>query len=302
MKTTLATLMAAAALALGGCATTAVGGGGLSLFSLAASYDLRLEGLTQAAMNAGATEERVAQVEELARLGAEASVKAAAAAAQNDRDAEVVWLSISANAYDQAAQFSGLEIERVTEYRSEVTALTTDLDQTCVSGVSDPRLGYRCAVGIMLRVVNGSSVLLAKFRAAVASGDLEAVKVSAEGYGVAVSQDWPTYQETVAAYPLGEQDLTPISERQIANACAFNAAANSGTPTWLNALRTQAQTGDNAAVFARNAYLHAAADVAEQLALEAPGGVCDGEGERSNRCTGFLANELTLFCNARSAG
>jgi len=304
MKTTLATLAAAAALALGGCASTPGGGsdGGPGLFGLASSYDSRLQALTENAAAATTTEARLEQADALAALAAEADGKATMAASGEDADARLVWLSIAANAFDQAALMSAGDIERVKTHRMQVLATTTGLDQLCSENLTDPRLGYRCATGTMLGVMNGSETALAEFRAAVASGDLDAARTSAEGYGVAVRQDWPTYQETVAAYPLGEQDLTPISERQIANACAFNAAANSGTPTWLNALRTQAQTGDNAAVFARNAYLHAAADVAGQLALEAPGGVCDGEGERSNRCTGFLANELTLFCNARSAG
>jgi len=301
MKTPLIGLLAAATLAVSGCAS---GGGegpgaGVNFFNLAGGYDTQLDGLVDNAMAADSDGELTSQVEAIAALGAEASEKADAAA--DDSDARLVWLSIAANAYDKAALLTPTGADAVKGYRSNVLSVTSTLDELCQEGVTDTRLGYRCAAGSMMPVLNGSETALAEFEAAVSSSDLEAATTSAEAYGTAVTQDWPGYQDMIAVYPLGDQDLTPIAERQIANACAFNQAANSGTPTWQNSVRTMAQSGNAEAVSARNAYFEAAADVAQTLAVEPAGDACSAEGERSRQCVGQLERGLTFFCNAQSA-
>ncbi|MEM1151622.1 MAG: hypothetical protein AAGI03_13875 [Pseudomonadota bacterium] len=298
----LTAFLAATALALTECATTDEGeGGGVvpNLFDLTSSYDSRLESQVASAMSSSDAESLTANVDAIAALAEEAQGKADAAG--DDSDARLVWLSISANAYDQAALLTPAGIDAVKTYRGEVFSTTSALEEVCSAGTSDTRLGYRCAAGKLFQVLNGSETALAEFEAAAASGDVAAARTSAEAYGVSVTQDWPTYQAAIADFPLGDQDLTPISERQIANACGFNAAAHSGSPTWLNSMRTLAQSGDNGPVFARNAYIYAAADVAALLRVEPTGDACEADGEeRSPRCAGQLENGLTFFCNAQS--
>ncbi|MEO0815917.1 MAG: hypothetical protein AAFX86_01295 [Pseudomonadota bacterium] len=297
-----AALLATASIVLAGCATTDNGGTvtGMNIFNLTSGYDSRLQGHAEDALGADTPEALQAAVDAMAALAEDANGKADAAA--DDSDARLVWLSIAANAYDMAAMMTPAGADAISAYRTEVLSATSALQEACGEGTADPRLGYRCAAGTMVQVLNGSETALADFEAAVSSDDAEAAKASAESYGVAVTQDWPIYQDAISAFPLGDQDLTPISERQIANACAFNAAAQSGSPTWLNTMRTRAQTGDNSAVFARNGYIYAAADVASVLAIEPAGSACASDGdERSPACAGQLERGLTFFCNAQSA-
>lgn len=301
MTPRLAALLAATAIALAACATNDDGGSlsPLNIFDITSGYDSRLEGHVEAAMAASTNDSLQEKVDSIAALAEDANTRADTAG--EDSDARLVWLSIAANAYDQAALLTPAGLDAVKSYRVEVLSATSALQQACSAGKSDPRLGYRCAAGTMIQVLNGSESALAEFKAAVASGDADAAAASAEGYAVAVTQDWPTYQDAIAGFPLGDQDLTPISQRQIANACAFNGAAQSGSPTWLNTIRTQAETGEGSAVLARNAYMFAAADVAQLLAVEPAGNACDVDGdERSAACAGELERGLTFFCNAQS--
>ncbi|MEM9738906.1 MAG: hypothetical protein AAF829_03490 [Pseudomonadota bacterium] len=291
-------LLAATSLALAGCATTGTNPV-LSIFNLADSYDDRLEGHVEAAIAADSPEARAESVTAIAGVAADANGKADAAV--NDGDARLVWLSIAANGYDQAALLTPAGIDVVKSYRMEVLAATSGLSEACSDGTSDGRLGYRCASGTMIQVLNGSETSLAEFSAAIEGGDLEAAALSAQAYGVAVTQDWPTYQDAISEYPLGDQDLSPISERQIGNACAFNGAAQSGSPTWLNSMRTLAQGGDEDAKSARDAYVYAAADVAEVLAVEPAGTACEMESDdRTPACAGQFERGLTFFCNEQS--